>query len=161
MSKLIMMIGIAGSGKSTWIKEHKSEFDAVVSRDAIRFALLKDGEDYFAHEDEVIKIFIESIIAALKDGATVWVDATHLNKKSRDKTLRRVYKNNIAELNCLCFTTPKEVCHIRNNLREGRSKVPATVVDNMFTSYTFPGADEGFDHIYTVDQNGIVKEVTQ
>jgi hypothetical protein len=30
----------------------------------------------------------------------------------------------------------------------------------MFNSYTIPTAKEGFDHIYTVDMNGKMKEVT-
>jgi predicted kinase len=132
-----------------------------ISRDNVRFAFLKPGEDYFSHEDEVFDTFINYINQTLEkeDIHTIYIDATHLNKKSRDKTLRRVYKKNIEELNCLCFTTPKEVCHARNNLREGRSKVPATVVDNMFRAYSLPTKDEGFTHIYDVDQDGNIKEI--
>ena len=50
MSRLIMMCGIPGSGKSTWIQNCKGFIGndvVVVSRDAIRFSMLKEGEDYF------------------------------------------------------------------------------------------------------------------
>jgi hypothetical protein len=37
--------------------------------------------------------------------------------------------------------------------------VPATAIDNMFNAYSLPTKDEGFDHIYDVNENGIVREV--
>ena len=56
------MCGPAGSGKSTWlIKQMKSKTDVCISRDNIRFGLLKEGEDYFAHEDRVKNIFYGAI----------------------------------------------------------------------------------------------------
>ena len=42
MSKLILMCGVPGSGKSTWIKNNKSETDLWISRDKIRFEKLKE-----------------------------------------------------------------------------------------------------------------------
>ncbi|MBQ5581808.1 MAG: hypothetical protein IIU68_00470, partial [Bacteroidales bacterium] len=89
-----------------------------------------------------------------------YIDATHLNKRSRDKVLRRVRKDNIAELNCVCFDVPLETCYSRNNLREGRSRVPQTAIFNMYQSYRFPDkSTEKFDHIFIVDENSTVKEV--
>jgi hypothetical protein len=44
-------------------------------------------------------------------------------------------------------------------LREGRAKVPATAIDNMFRAYSLPTKDEGFTHIYDVNENGDTREV--
>ena len=65
-----IMSGVPGCGKSTWARKFASENDNVVhiSRDEIRFSLLKDGEDYFAHEDDVITIFYAKINEALSAG---------------------------------------------------------------------------------------------
>ena len=155
------MVGPPGAGKSTWIRSMMTVGSEWISRDKVRFSIITDNEDYFAHEDEVFDTFISYINQTLENDNidTIYIDATHLNKRARDKVLRRVRKNNIGELNAVYFTTPREVCHIRNNLREGRAKVPATAIDNMFNSYVYPMKNEGFNHIYSVDENNFVKEV--
>ena len=53
MKKLYVMCGGPGSGKSTWIKKNLPTFKGytkVVSRDEIRFSLVKEGEEYFSKE---------------------------------------------------------------------------------------------------------------
>ena len=159
--KVFLMSGPPACGKSTFIRSNMTVGSEWVSRDNVRFAFLQPGEDYFAHEEEVFDTFINYINQTLKhpDIDTIYIDATHLNKRSRDKTIRRLYRENIGELNCVCFSTPKEVCHARNHLREGRARVPATAIDNMFNSYFYPGANENFDHVYEVNENGVIKEV--
>ena len=162
MNKQVFLLsGPPGCGKSTWVRSKLTPGSEWISRDNVRFAILTDEDDYFAHEDDVFDTFINYINQTLEnpDIHTIYIDATHLNKRSRNKTLRRVNRKNIGELNCVCFTTPKAVCHARNNLRPGRSKVPASAIDNMFNAYSLPTKDEGFDHIYDVNENGIIKEV--
>ena len=64
MSKLILMCGVPGSGKSTYLKVHEPWFNeshVIVSRDEIRFSLLQEGEEYFSHEKEVWNIFVNKI----------------------------------------------------------------------------------------------------
>lgn len=132
-----------------------------ISRDNVRFAIVGEDEEYFSHEDEVFDTFINYINQTLEneDIHTIYIDATHLNKRSRNKTLNRIKKNNIDELNCVCFTTPRELCQVRNSLRSGRARVPVSVIDNMFKSFAYPTAEEGFTHIYAVNAEGVTKEV--
>ena len=45
------MVGAPGAGKSTFIKNNKDKLCGsvnIVSRDEIRFSLLKDGDEYFS-----------------------------------------------------------------------------------------------------------------
>jgi predicted kinase len=156
------MSGVPGSGKSTWIRKQLTPGAEWISRDNVRFAILTDEDEYFAHEDDVFNTFINYINQTLENDEihTIYIDATHLNKRARDKVLRLVHKDNIEELNCVCFDIPLAVCISRNNLRAGRSKVPETVICNMFQSYRIPDkAIENFDHIIIVDENGDTKEV--
>ena len=160
--KVYLLAGIPGSGKSTWIRSKLTPGAEWISRDNVRFAILTDEDDYFAHEDDVFDTFINYINQTLnKDEIhTIFIDATHLNKRSRDKVLRRVQKDNIEELNCVCFDVPLETCYTRNNLRSGRSRVPQTAIYNMYQSYRFPDkAVENFDHIIVIDEDGNETEV--
>ena len=160
--KVYMLAGIPGAGKSSWIKSKLTPGSEWISRDNVRFAILTDEDDYFAHEDDVFDTFINYINQTLNmdEIHTVFIDATHLNKRSRDKVLRRVQKNNIAELNCVCFDVPLETCYARNNLRVGRSRVPQTAIYNMYQSYRIPDKGvENFDHIFVIDEDGNETEV--
>ena len=159
--KVYVLSGPPASGKSTWVREHLTKGSEWISRDNVRFSIIKDDEDYFAHEDEVFDTFIAYINQTLEnpDIETVFIDATHLNKRSRHKTLSRVRKQNIGELNCVCFTTPLETCIARNHLRAGRAKVPQSAIENMFKACAAPTAAEGFDHVYAVDAEGTTVEV--
>ena len=56
MAELILMMGIPGSGKSTWVKNHMKSDDIYISRDEIRFSLLQPGDEYFSKEKEVWRI---------------------------------------------------------------------------------------------------------
>jgi predicted ABC-type ATPase len=54
-SKTLWLIaGVPGSGKSTFLANKVNSSKAkIVSRDAIRFKLLGDGDSYFKNEDTV------------------------------------------------------------------------------------------------------------
>ena len=80
---LYISCGIPGSGKSTFLKSHIAPTERIVSRDEIRFSLLKEGEEYFSHEDEVWDIFIHTIADSINNGINTYADATHLTQKSR------------------------------------------------------------------------------
>ena len=152
-----LLSGPPASGKSTWVRSQLTKGSEWISRDNVRFSIVKEDEEYFSHEDEVFDTFIAYINQSLKDPDihTIYIDATHLNKRARHKVLSRIRKRNISELNCVCFCVPPSVCQERNALREGRARVPAAAIENMFKSYTYPGIDEGFAHVYEVDADGV------
>ena len=86
-NKLIVMCGCPGLGKTHWAQSHKDAIEncKIVSRDDIRFSIVKENEPYFSHEDEVWEKFITEIQEGLDNNENVIADATHLNERSRFK----------------------------------------------------------------------------
>ena len=146
MSKLIMMCGVAGSGKSTWIRNNFPDI-TTVSRDAIRFEILDErGSDYFAYEDEVFEKFIHQIIDSLAADEVTIADATHLNVKARAKVLRKVAKF-ADEIEAVVMDVHLITALERNDKREGRAFVPRGVIRRMYFQSETPTAAEGFTKI--------------
>ena len=157
MSKLTLMSGIPGSGKSTWLKDHINPSDVIVSRDAIRFSLLGPDDDYFAKENQVFKMYIAQINQALNEGHDVYADATHLNRASRNKLLSNISSKELDEIGVIFMNTSLETALERNDLREGLAFVSKGQIKRMFYSIQEPDLEEGFNFIVKVNEDGSLK----
>lgn len=150
MSEMYVMVGIPASGKSTYIAEHMGENDICISHDKIRFAMVREDEDYFAKEKEVYSAFIAAIDKALEGNyAHVWVDATHISKASRAKLLRRLHVHPTKTV-AIVMNTDFNTCRSRNIGREGRACVPSSAMNKMHYDFEEPNLEEGFDDIITI-----------
>ena len=143
MPKLLMTVGLPGSGKTTVARDLEDRMGFLrLSSDDIRDEL--DGADNGAVFGELHR----RMLAALADGRDVLYDATNLSRKRRMHALRLagsgVYKI------CYAFDAPMGVCLARNDLRSGKERVPEEVIWGMLKSYKMPVVGEGFDHIYHV-----------
>lgn len=140
------MIGPAGSGKSTWIRNNATPgVSAHISRDRIRFNMVKEDEYYFAREDEVYMEFTRQIMKAISCEwvEEVYIDATNLTKKSREKLVREI--NNVClpfELIAVIIKPELEKCIEQNAQRSKREFVPETVIRNMYKSFQHPLKDD-------------------
>ena len=150
MSKMYVMIGAPGCGKSTYIKNHIKDNEIVISRDTIRFSMLKDEDEYFSKEKQVYDEFIKQINAAIADETDFYVDQTSLNRGARNKLFSRLEKRP-EQVIVIYFNTPLETILQRNAQRTGRALVPEDAVINMFNSLTKPTTDEGFTDIWEVE----------
>lgn len=163
MNTLYVCCGPAGIGKSTWLKNNINkivEGCAVVSRDAIRFEMVKPNEPYFSKEDKVLAKFY-SVIAKSLEYSDVVVDSTNVSVSARRKLFLGInkyvqcpyhtaaidfYKNNMLE-----------ICLDQNALRTGRERVPDDVVQRMVGQFQRPSTAEGFEKVYHVIGNGMVE----
>lgn len=136
-----LLSGIPGSGKSTWAKKQIAEYGGIwCSRDAMRFSMVREDEPYFERENEVFNAWITQICDALSNPMIedIYVDATHLNDRSREKTLSRLPKENIKKITNVVFLVPIETCLERNAQRTGREVVPEEAIRNMQKSFKMP-----------------------
>ena len=153
------MCGAPGSGKSTWLEEKVikniyAKPATVVSRDKIRFALVKEDEQYFSKENEVWEKFITQIKEDLEKWSVeeVYVDATHLNIASRSKLLRALGDSlKGVEVNAIWFDLPVETCLERNENRTGLAHVPSNKIEEMYINFQRPMKEEGFDNIIAIN----------
>lgn len=148
MANLYLMCGIPGCGKSTFLKNIiKTNNSVIISRDAIRFSIVKPDEEYFSHEDEVLEIFWNQINEALAANNTVYVDQTSLTPKARKWLLQHV--TGYEHANLIWIDEDLETCLERNEKRKGtRAYVPKGVIHRMFSQFVEPSLEEGFYRIF-------------
>lgn len=156
---LVLLAGVPGSGKSTWLKKHLEDGDAYVSRDEVRFSIIKDDEDYFSHETEVFDKFIAEIEEKLNEGKRVFADATHINWASRRKVLERIHHKDEIDIDVYVFMTSLSTCLERNSKREGRARVPDSAIRRMSAQLTDPAHEPyKYREIKYIFENG--KEIS-
>lgn len=157
---LYLMMGVPGSGKSTYVKNILKYGDIYISREEIRHSLLTEEDDYFAKEKEVIKIFIDSIDKSLvmeEYCGDVYADATHLSPKSRAQVLNQL--KNKDKVSVIYLDIPLNVILERNARRKGRTLVPENIVYKMYNSIILPTRVEGIEELIIINENQEVKEV--
>ena len=141
---LWVMVGAPGSGKS-WVAKHtlmRGLGWRYISRDEVRFELVGEEEDYFAHENKVYKVFIERIKRALDEEGVfnVIIDATHINWASRRKLLKALGSDGSNVICVVIHNTVDEMIE-NNETRSGRAVVPRAVLKRMNTQTTDPMDD--------------------
>lgn len=147
--QLRVMVGVPGSGKSTWLKKRVECLEAdgfhvaVISRDEIRKSFIGENEDYFSHEIEVFDEFIRQINEAMEIGFDyVFVDATHISRGSRAKLLGRLRPDPSTDLVFEVIECGLATCLARNAKRTGFARVPDSAIHKMYRGYKSPTLQE-------------------
>ncbi|HTP06714.1 MAG TPA: ATP-binding protein [Anaerolineae bacterium] len=152
MTTLYVLIGLPGSGKSTWARQNVDRLHAVVvGSDEVRREFQANGQNPL-NGDRVFAEVERRARSLLQADQSVILDATHFLRKYRTYTLH-LARDTRARRVAIWFDVPLDICLQRNdqrsNLTFGDEQVPKDVVRRMADLLQSPGRDE-FDGVVKV-----------
>ena len=130
----VIFVGVQGSGKSSFYREHFSDTHLRINLDMLKTR----------HRE---RLLFEACLAAKQSFV---VDNT--NPLASDRA-RYVAPARAAGFRVVAyfFATPLQEALRRNNLRKFKQKIPAVGVAGTFRKLQPPALEEGFDEIHTVE----------
>lgn len=147
----LLLSGPPGAGKSTYVKEElPSHFitlslDDIVFREAARVGKSYEEiwQDYLVTAEELFDLQLKY---CLKWRLDFIVDKTHLDERSRKKTLMKIGAD-VKKLAIYfpAYTPEVLVSRMEKRVSEGGHRVPLDVVQSMHQRYKLPQKTEGFD----------------
>ena len=143
-SSVIVLIGVPGSGKSTWARK---QGNTVLSSDEMRELLSGDETNQSIH-GKVFGAMRHLLRARLEIGVgPTIIDATNLRRRDRKPWLQLAKKFNVP-VEAVYFAIPLELALDRNRSRE--RVVPEDVIRSMVDRQQPPTLEEGFSAIKTI-----------
>ena len=112
---VVVMMGIPGSGKSTYVREHYPS-TLVVCPDDIREELTGDAADQ-SRNNEVFALAHERLEAAVSVNLDVVFDATNIKEFAR-RNILDVCRKHGADTHLIVMMTDFETCSKRNSERD-------------------------------------------
>jgi predicted kinase len=139
--KIVLLVGLPGSGKSTWASGKKG----VLSSDALRELLADDPDNQTIHA-RVFRVLRDLLKQRLELNRPVtYIDATNLTPKSRRDYIKLADRFD-CEIEAVFFDVPAEECMRRNR---GRQRiVPDEVIRKMAKELVPPTVAEGFSRVW-------------
>jgi predicted kinase len=132
--EVVVMVGLQGSGKSTWVREHLAGSHEVISKDHWPNARRRESR-----QQRVLD-------AALAAGRDVVVDNTNPSPGDRAPIIA-IAREHGAGVRAVYLDVPLAVCLARNEQRSGRALVPAVGLLDARRRLVPPTVAEGFDRV--------------
>lgn len=144
---LVVLIGPALAGKTTWALEHFAA-NEVVSSDSLR-AMAGIDENDQAAGTAAFDLLDRIVAERLRRQLTTVIDTTGLSAENRTRWLGFAHDHGLAAY-AILFDTPAEVCLARNE--ERLRSIPRSVLQKQVTRFRSESVSvesEGFDGVYT------------
>lgn len=142
---MFMMVGLAGSGKSTYANKLSEQFDAAIfSSDALREEMFGDVNNQ-ENNQKLFQELHKQIKSCLRSGHNAIYDATNISSKRRRGFLQELNNIDCYKV-CIVMATPYENCLVNNRYR--KKNVPKYVIERMYRNWNTPMPFEGWDNFY-------------
>lgn len=155
MGRLIMLVGLPASGKSTYTETIVCKNKVVISSDTLREELFGNRKDT-EHNNELFQELHKRVKKNLIDGKDVIYDATNISSKRRRNFLKELsgaeYNKVIFE--CHYIPTNYHSCLLNNIGRH--YDVSTSVISRMYHQLQIPMYHEGWDVIKIVEHGVIL-----
>ena len=153
MPKCYQLIGVPGSGKTTWVNEQAWSINcAVVSTDKwVEIYAKEVGRTYSEVFNDfmptAVDLMAKEVVAAREMNRDIIWDQTSTTVKSRARKFNMLPNY---EHIAVVFETPSRIeLKRRLDSRPGK-EIPEAVVEGMLASFEMPTEDEGFKEIQYV-----------
>lgn len=152
MPKAYILVGVPGSGKSTWISQAPVDWNNTIVASTDNYVeqeAKRQGKSYTEVFNDVmpdaVKHMAQTVIDAVRNNQDIIWDQTSTTRHTRAKKLRMLPSN--YETIAVVFHTPdKEELNKRLDNRPGK-KIPIDVISNMIQQWEEPNRSEGFSDI--------------
>lgn len=143
--KLIILVGLPGSGKST--------FSELIKTSGLDIIII--------NQDSQGKKDLETnFIKSIKSNKLTILDRTNLTKKERSKWLKMTSVNK-KQCICIFFKTPKIICQNRIKNRKDHPTIKGNgerILNEMEKELEEPSIEEGFNQLIVLEDSEDVKE---
>ena len=137
MNTMVLMIGIQGSGKSVFCRQHLADKYIRVNLDTLK---TRNNEKNLIQE-------------CFSDSLDFVIDNTNPTRAEREKYISEAKQNGYRVIGYFMQSRLQE-CIARNNLRDGKEKLPAKAIAATSNKLELPSYSEGFDELYFVANDG-------
>ena len=151
MPKLYMLVGVPGSGKSTWVQNQNWAQDCswISTDDIVEQYALSVGKTYTEvfqeYMPEAVRIMAQQVVQARERGQDIIWDQTSTSVASRRKKFQMLPDYYAI---AVVFGVPEHQELLRRLASRPGKTIPEEVVQDMIARFEYPTESEGFSEIW-------------